>query len=149
MLKVGDTAPDFELPAHDEQPVRLSRLLGAGPVVLYFYPKDHTSGCTIESCGFRDDFEAFRALDVQIFGVSADGAARHRSFREKYELPFPLLTDQGGRVASLYGVEKTLGLIPGRATFVVDRGGIVQLAFASQLRATEHVARALDVVRRL
>lgn len=148
-LSVGDRAPEFTLPDDAGGQVSLSELRARGPVVVYFYPQDDTPGCTVEACTFRDSYEEFSDAGAQVVGISADPAGRHRAFRDKHRLPFVLLTDEGGSVAGAYGVKKTLGIMPGRATFVVDREGIVRSAFSSQLRVRHHVEQALDVVRRL
>jgi len=115
-------------------------------VVLYFYPKDHTPGCTAEARAFRDRYETFAAAGAEIVGVSSDSIESHQRFAGKLRLPFPLLSDAGGAVRKLFGVEKTLGLIPGRATFVIDGDGVVRHVFASQLEATKHVDEALSAL---
>jgi thioredoxin-dependent peroxiredoxin len=148
-LRVGDRAPDFSLPDDAGNPVTLAELRSRGPVVVYFYPQDDTPGCTIEACTFRDSYEDFTEAGATVVGISADGGGKHRAFRDKHGLPFVLLSDVEGSVAKAYGVKKTLGLFPGRATFVVDRAGVVQSAFSSQLRVRQHVEQALDVVRGL
>jgi len=143
MIDVGTAAPDFELPDQNGKPVRLSGFRGKGPVVVYFYPKDDTSGCTIEACRFRDDFEKFQAVGAEVIGISDDSEHSHGEFVSKYKLPFTLLSDKGGSVRKLYGVKKTLGVIPGRVTFVIDRAGIVRHAFSSQSKPARHVEEAL------
>ncbi len=145
----GDRAPEFSLPDDRGQRVSLGELRARGPVVLYFYPKDHTLGCTVEACTFRDRFESFEGLDATVVGVSEDGETSHREFRSKHGLPFVLLSDPGGAVAHAYGVKKVLGLLPGRVTFVIDREGIVRGSFESALRVREHVERALGLVQGL
>jgi peroxiredoxin Q/BCP len=142
-MKPGDAAPDFELNDQDGARVRLSQFRGGSVVVLFFYPKDDTSGCTKEACAFRDRFAEFRGLDAQVFGVSSDSEASHRAFRTKYQLPFSLLSDPGARVRKLYGVKSTMGVIPGRETFVIDREGVVREVFASQFQPEEHIRKAL------
>jgi peroxiredoxin Q/BCP len=142
-MTVGSLAPDFELPDQNGNPVRLSQYRGGRAVVLYFYPKDDTSGCTAEACKFRDDFEKFRAIGAEIIGVSDDSTESHARFISKYHLPFTLLSDKGGRVRKLYGVKKTFGLIPGRVTFVIDRNGVVRHSFSSQSSPARHVEEAL------
>jgi len=130
----GDLAPDFELPTDAGTPLRLSSLRGR-PVALYFYPKDDTPGCTAEACGLRDGFAAFARAGVTILGVSPDDSTSHARFSSKYALPFPLLADEGHRVAESYGVwgEKTfmgrkhMGIL--RTTFVIDRAGRIAHVF--------------------
>jgi peroxiredoxin Q/BCP len=150
-LAVGDKAPDFTLPCSDGGPVTLSDLtkVKGHTVVVFFYPKDDTPGCTAEACGFRDLYEEFARAGAEVVGISADSAVSHQRFAGKYKLPMKLLTDVDGSVRQAYGVRATLGLFPGRATFVVDRDGVVRHAFASQLRVVSHVQQALAVVRRL
>jgi peroxiredoxin Q/BCP len=147
-LGVGDEAPDFELPDRDGKPVRLRDFRGKRSVVLYFYPKDDTPGCTKESCAFRDRYEEFRDAGAEVIGVSSDGEESHRRFAEKHRLPFVLLSDHGGKVRKAYRVPASLGVLPGRVTFVIDEGGIVRHVFNSQLKPTQHIAEALDALRK-
>ena len=145
-VSVGDLAPDFTLPDQTGAPVRLHDLVGRKNVVLYFYPKDETPGCTIEARAFRDSYEKFSAKDAQVVGVSSDSVRAHRRFAQRYDLPFLLLSDRDGAVRRLYGVEKTLGLLPGRVTYVIDQTGVVRHVYSSQLRATRHPREALTVL---
>ena len=123
----GRKAPSFELPDADGQSVSLKEMLGHGSVVLYFYPKDMTSGCTTEACDFRDNIARIRALGAQVAGISADPPPSHRKFRDKHELNFPLLSDTENRVTRLYGVYKKKSLYGRqfmgieRTTFLIDR----------------------------
>ena len=143
-VKVGERAPDFSLPDAEGGTFRLSERRGRTPVVLYFYPKDDTPGCTKEACGFRDHYEDFVRLGAEVVGVSSDSSASHQRFAAKYRLPFTLLADQGGAVRKLYGVPANLaGLIPGRVTFVIDRDGVVRHVLNSQLDARRHIAESL------
>ncbi len=146
---VGDAAPEFDLPDATGKRVRLSDFRGKRSVVLYFYPKDDTPGCTKEACSFRESYEAFRDVGAEVIGVSSDSEASHRKFAEKFRLPFTLVADAGGAVRKRYGVPATLGLLPGRVTFVIDRDGIVRHVFNSQLQATKHVDEALAILQRL
>ena len=145
-VRVGDVAPDFTLPDQTGKPVRLHDLLGERTVVLYFYPKDETPGCTLEARAFRDSFDAFTAQGAQVVGVSADSVRSHRRFAERHRLPFLLLSDRDGAVRGLYGVEKTLGILPGRVTYVIDKAGVVRHVYSSQLRATRHSVEALHAL---
>jgi peroxiredoxin Q/BCP len=146
-IGVGDRAPEFVARDQSGQEVRLGTLLAHGPVVLYFYPKDDTPGCTAEACAFRDDYDRFVEAGAAVVGVSSDSVARHQAFAARHQLPFRLLSDEGGQLRRLYRVPNTLGLLPGRVTYVIGSDGIVQLVFSSQLRAQAHVAEALQVVR--
>ena len=148
-VDVGDLAPDFTLPDQTGTPVRLHNLVGRKAVVLYFYPKDQTPGCTVEARASRDSYDAFTAADAEVIGVSADSVASHRRFAANQGLPFLLLSDRDGKVRELYGVEKTLGLLPGRVTYVIDREGVVRHVYSSQLRVTRHSRESLAVARAL
>jgi peroxiredoxin Q/BCP len=146
-IVAGSKAPDFTLPSQSEEMVNLSDYLGNRPVVLFFYPKDDTPGCTKEVCAFRDSFEDFRKLDAEVIGISSDSVKSHRSFANKHDLPFTLLSDEGGKIRRLYGVPNTLGLFPGRVTYLIDRGGVVRHVFSSQLGFVNHVEEALQALR--
>jgi peroxiredoxin Q/BCP len=148
-VSVGDAAPEFELPDASGKRVRLSDFRGKKSVVLYFYPKDDTPGCTKEACSFRDQYEAFKDAGAEVIGVSSDSETSHQKFASKYKLPFTLVADSGGGVRKRYGVPATLGILPGRVTFVIDRDGVVRHVFNSQLQATKHVDEALGVLKRL
>jgi peroxiredoxin Q/BCP len=144
---VGSKAPDFTLLSQSGEMVSLRDFLGKKPVVLYFYPKDDTPGCTKEACAFRDSFEEFRKLDAEVIGISSDSVESHRSFAKKHDLPFTLLSDEDGKVRRLYGVPNTLGLFPGRVTYVIDEEGVVRHIFSSQLGMEKHVEEALKALR--
>lgn len=148
-LRVGDRAPDFELPSSTGETVRLSDYLGKSEVVLFFYPKDNTPGCTTEACSFRDSHEAFREVGAEVIGISSDSADSHRRFAARFGLPFVLLSDADGALRERYGVPRTLGLFPGRVTYLIDRDGIVRHIFSSQLQPKRHVAEALEVLGNL
>jgi thioredoxin-dependent peroxiredoxin len=145
-VREADQAPDFDLPDQAGEPIRLSELRGRW-VVLYFYPADDTPGCTAESCSFRDSHEDFVDAGAVVIGVSSDSVSSHRSFADKHKLPFTLLADEGGRVRKRYGVTRTLGLLPGRVTYVIDPEGVVRSVFSSQFRPTKHIAEALETIR--
>ncbi len=146
---IGKPAPDFFLASSRGEPVRLSDYRGRQTVVLYFYPKDDTPGCTVEACGFRDAYESFVQAGAEVIGVSSDDFDRHRAFVEKHGLQFLLLSDPGGKVRERYGVKPTAWVVPGRETFVIDPQGIVRHRFASQLRIGKHIDDALTVVKRI
>jgi peroxiredoxin Q/BCP len=148
-IQVGDTAPDFTLPSQSGEEVRLRDRVGERVVVLYFYPKDNTSGCTAEACAFRDSHETFTDAGAEVIGVSSDSAGKHAAFAGRHNLPFTLLSDKGGRVRKSYGVPSVLGVIPGRVTYVIDRTGTVRHVFSSMTNIDQHVNDALDVVRQL
>ena len=148
-IQVGDQAPDFTLPSQSGEPVRLSDRLGEQVVVLYFYPRDNTPGCTAEACAFRDSHEVFSEAGAEVIGVSSDSADRHTAFAGRHNLPFTLLSDAGGRVRKSYGVPSVLGVLPGRVTYVIDRQGTVRHVFNSMTNIDRHVGDALAVVRQL
>jgi thioredoxin-dependent peroxiredoxin len=145
-LGIGSKAPDFTLPSQSGEMVNLTDLLDRKPMVLFFYPKDDTPGCTKEACAFRDDYEEFGKLDAEVVGISSDSVESHRSFAKKHGLPFTLLSDEGGKVRKLYGVSNTLGLFPGRVTYVLDEQGVIRHVFSSQLDTKRHVEEALKVL---
>ena len=149
MLKPGARAPHFSLQTADGGLLRSTEYLGQQPVVIYFYPKDDTLGCTIESCAFRDAHGAFVAGGAAVIGISADPVPAHRAFRDKYRLPFILASDPDRGTSRAYGVPEGPFGLPGRATFVIDRHGVVRDAFSSRLRVKTHVRRALQLVRHL
>ena len=146
MLQVGEPMPDVTL-VGDDGPVKLRDRIGK-TLVVYFYPKDETYGCTKEACSFRDSYEDFVGAGADVIGVSRDDATSHASFRSHHRLPFTLLSDPGGGVAKQWGVKGGLGL-PGRVTFVFDKAGVCRHRFDSQIRFGKHVDEALDVVKRL
>ena len=148
-IQVGDKAPDFTLPSQSGEQVRLQDRLGERVVVLYFYPKDNTSGCTAEACAFRDSHETFTDAGAEVIGVSSDSADKHASFAGQHNLPFTLLADKGSKVRKSYGVPSVLGVIPGRVTYVIDRTGTVRHVFSSMTNIGQHVSDALEVVRQL
>ena len=145
--KVGSVAPGFTLPSQAGEMVSLEDFVGRKPVVLFFYPKDDSPGCTREVCVFRDNFEEFGKLDAEVIGISSDSVESHRSFALKHDLSFTLLSDTVGNIRRLYGVPKTFGLFPGRVTYVIDREGVVRHVFASQLSVERHVQVALTALR--
>ncbi len=148
-MQPGDRAPDFELRANQGRTVKLADFLGKKTVVLYFYPKDETPGCTAEACTFRDEYEDFTAAGAEVIGVSDDSVESHEQFATHHTLPFVLASDPGGKLRAQMGVKKTLGMLPGRVTFVIDKEGVIRDRFSSQLRFKAHVHNALELVREL
>lgn len=125
-LKAGDTVPDFSAPLSDGTTFHLKEWLDKAPIVLYFYPKDDTPGCTTEACALRDDSEAFRNLKATVVGASYDSVASHQKFIKKYNLPFPLIADETKAVATLFGVNGAM--FANRATFVIGKDGKILYA---------------------
>ncbi len=148
-LMEGQAAPDFTAPRTGGGEFRFSDLRGKSAVVLYFYPRDETPGCTAEACAFRDSYEIFVDAGAEVVGVSGDSVDSHERFAEHHELPFILISDKGGALRRQYGVKATLGVWPGRVTFVIDKDGIVRHVFSSQIDAVRHVAEALESIRQL
>lgn len=149
-ISKGDQAPDFTLNDQDGKPVTLSALWKRGPVVLFFYPKDDTSGCTAEACAFRDAYDDFQQAGASVVGISSQGTASKKAFATKNRLPFTLVSDDGGKVRKAFGVKASLlGLLDGRETYVIDKNGVVQHAFNSQINVGQHVPEALGVLKTL
>ncbi len=150
-LKTGDKAPDFTLPTDGGGTVKLSDFKGQ-PVVVYFYPKDDTSGCTQEACDFRDGLSAFKRLKVAVIGISRDSVKKHDKFKEKYELNFPLASDEEGEVCARYGVwveksmygRKYMGIA--RATFLIDEDGKIAHIW-HKVSVTGHVEDVLKTLK--
>jgi thioredoxin-dependent peroxiredoxin len=144
-IKTGDAAPNFSLPSQNGTSVSLQDFRGKS-VVLYFYPKDDTPGCTAESCAFRDQYEVFKSAGAEVIGISADSPASHQKFAERYQLPFTLLSDQGDKVRNAYGAKSMFGLFPGRITYVIDGNGVVKHVFDSMLNFKGHVEESLKIL---
>ncbi len=148
-VQVGDSAPDFTLDSQSGDKVRLKDFIGKKIIVLYFYPKDGTPGCTAEACSFRDNYDVFQKAGAEVIGISSDAVKSHSAFVLKYNLQFILLSDKDQTVRKLYGVPSTLGLLPGRVTYIIDKKGIVRHVFSSQFNATKHISEALRVIQSL
>lgn len=148
-VKVGDRAPDFTLPSLTGESVSLASFLSKKDIVLYFYPKDQTPGCTAEACAFRDSYEVFQEAGAEVIGISSDSEKSHQQFATQHHLPFILLSDPGGVVRKRYGVRATFGLLPGRVTYIIDKEGIVRHIFSSQFAPQKHVEEALKVLQTL
>lgn len=149
MLKVGSQAPDFTATLDDGSEFRLGSYRGQKHVVLYFYPKDFTPGCTKEACSFRDNYGAISAYDAIIVGVSGDGGDSHASFREKHELPFPLIADAGRKLSELYDAKGWIPFMPPRVTYVIDKAGVVRAAMRHDFKVTEHVPEVLEALEKI
>src|SRR5437763_11285581 len=147
-VQVGQPAPDFTLPSLTGEPVSLASFLGKKDIVLYFYPKDLTPGCTAEACAFRDNYEVFKEAGAEVIGISSDSEASHQQFATKHRLPYLLASDQNGAVRKRYGVPETFGLLPGRVTYIIDKQGIVRNIFSSQFTPEKHISEALKEIRR-
>lgn len=148
-VSAGDTAPDWTLPDMHGRAVQLAGLLGTQAVVLFFYPKANTGGCTAEACAFRDSYEVFKAAGAEVVGISGDDPATLTDFAARNNLSFVLVSDRDNAVRKRYGATAMLGLIPGRVTYVIDKDGVVRHVFSSQLQPEKHVAEALRVIDQL
>ncbi|XHH08815.1 MAG: peroxiredoxin [Candidatus Bathyarchaeia archaeon] len=148
-VKVGDKAPDFTLPSQMGDNVTLSEYLGKKNVVLYFYPKDESPGCTKEACSFRDNYQELTGLGAEVLGVSGQSIESHKSFATHHGLPFILLSDAENKVRELYGVPSTMGILPGRVTYVIDKQGVVRSIFVSQTHAERHVEEAKKALKEI
>jgi peroxiredoxin Q/BCP len=146
-LNIGDTIPEFQLTDQNGEVFDIKSVKGKHNLVIYFYPKNFTPGCTKEACSFRDSFEDFKELGAVVIGISADSKKSHERFAKKHQLPFTLLSDSKGVVKRKFGVKNNLlGLIPGRETFVVDKKGIIIFTFNS-MNAERHIKEALKVLK--
>lgn len=145
-LQIGDRVPSARVLGLEGY-VDVQDFIGASPLVIYFYPKDNTPGCTAQACAFRDAYEDFTDMGAQVIGISADSTESHAHFRDKYRLPFPLFSDDAGEACRAFGVSR--GWLPGRVTFVADDKGIVRHVFSSHLRIGAHIENAKKEVRKL
>jgi len=149
-IKVGSKVPEFLLPDQNGNTFDISSVLGKKNLVIYFYPKDDTPGCTAEACSFRDQYEVFREADAEIIGISSQSVESHFNFAKKHNLNYTLLSDTEKKVRKLFGVKGDLfGLIPGRVTYVVNKEGEVVFMFNSQTKAEQHVDEALSILKEM
>lgn len=147
-LKVGDKMPLFTATDSNGQLFDVSNFAGKS-LVIYFYPKDDTPGCTIQACTFRDQYEEFKTLGAEVIGISSDDETSHKKFASRYKLPFILLSDGGKKLRRLFGVPNDLlGLIPGRVTYVIDKEGIIRLVFNS-MSSKIHIDKALQILKKI
>ena len=145
-LEVGDPAPDFSAMTYDGNKIGLADFLGKRALVLFFYPRDGTPICTKEACAFRDSYEQFIDAGADVIGVSGDTEESHRTFARQHKLSFPLISDADGSLRKAFAVQKTMGLFPGRVTYVIDQEGIIRQIFSAQFASDEHVRQALIAV---
>jgi len=148
-LEIGDQVPQFIATDSNGATFDSTTVIGKKPVVLYFYPKDNTPGCTAQACSFRDQYQDFSDLGSEVIGVSGDGLVSHQKFTKQYKLPFLLLSDSNRKLRKLFGVPTSLfGMLPGRVTYVIDTNGVVQYVFNSIL-AGQHLPKALAAVKKI
>jgi peroxiredoxin Q/BCP len=147
-LTVGTQAPDFTLAATNLGSITLSKDLAEKSLVLYFYPKDFTPGCTTEACEFRDQFAAFRELDIPVFGISRDNLASHEKFKKTHRLPFELLADESGKVCKAYDALLPLIKMPTRVTYLLDSNHRIAGVFQGLFENKAHVAAMLKQLKK-
>jgi peroxiredoxin Q/BCP len=147
-LSVGDRAPLVALRDADGVERRSDQLAGQA-LVLFFYPKDDTPGCTMEACAFRDSYADLQALGAEVWAVSGDDASSHQRFAGKHQLPYPLLVDTGNQLRRAYGVPAVLGLLPGRVTYVIDGQGVIRHVFNNLLDGPAHRREAIEALQAL
>ncbi|MCX6225909.1 MAG: peroxiredoxin [Bacteroidia bacterium] len=149
-IDVGSIIPQFSLADQNGKLFAINSVIGKKNLVIYFYPKDDSPGCTAEACYFRDQFEVFSEVNALIIGISGQSVESHKKFAEKYRLSFTLLSDEGNKIRKLFGVPTNLlGLLPGRVTYVVDKSGTVVYIFNSQTQTSKHVDDALKILKEL
>jgi peroxiredoxin Q/BCP len=149
-IKIGSQIPAFSLSDQNGNVFDIESVIGKKNLVIYFYPKDDTPGCTAEACYFQDQYEVFKEADAEVIGISGQSVESHKNFAEKYRLTFTLLSDEGNKIRKLFGVPKNMfGLLPGRVTYIIDKSGKVIYIFNSQTQATKHVNEALQILGEL
>ncbi len=146
-IQIGDRLPNFKATKQDGTPFD-SQSIAQKPVVIYFYPKDNTPGCTTQACSFRDAYQDFQDLGAEVIGVSSDSVSSHQNFQQKHRLPFILLSDADRKMRKLFGVPNALfGLVPGRVTYVFDASGKCIYVF-DNLSDKNHITKALAAVKK-
>ncbi len=146
-LKKGDIIPSVKLKDQDDNDFAIDKYKGSNPVVIYFYPRNFTPGCTTEACDFRDQYQDFRDLGAEVIAISADSAESHRKFSSQYNLPFIFLSDENKVARKAFGVKSSLfGLIPGRETFIFDKSGALRMRY-NNLSASNHTSIALEKLK--
>lgn len=148
-VNVGEKAPDISLPNQEGEIITLSDYYSKNNIVLFFYPKDFSPGCTTQACHFRDNYENFTDLGAEVIGISSDSVESHKKFLDEYLLPFQLLSDEGDKVRHGYGSTKGFGHLPGRYTFIIDKEGMIRHIFTSETDMKKHIDEALKVLQRI
>jgi peroxiredoxin Q/BCP len=148
-IKIGDKVPSFTLKDQNGLDFSSQEFAGKTAMVIYFYPKDDTPGCTKEACSFRDTYSDFRDLNAKVIGISADNVSSHKKFAEKYNLPFSLLADTKNQVRKLFGVPNSmLGLVPGRVTYIVNEKGLVTGIYDNMFNSERHIKESLKALKK-
>lgn len=149
-IEVGSLIPQFSLNDQNGDKFDIGSVLGKKNLVIFFYPKDDSPGCTKEACYFRDQFAAFQDANAAVIGISGQSVASHKAFAQKHNLSYTLLSDHGNRVRKLFGVPTDFfGILPGRVTYIVDKSGKVVHTFSSQTEVLKHVDEALEILKKL
>ena len=146
-LKKGNKAPDFTIPSTSGKNFTLSKDAKGKACIIYFYPKDFTKVCTAEACDFRDQFAAFRDLDIPVLGISMDDMATHLRFKKEYKLPFELLSDEKGNVCNAYDALIPLIRVPKRITYFIDQNHIIQGVFSDMFESKKHVEEMIKLIK--
>lgn len=150
MLKKGDRLPDFSLQDQDGKLVHIQDLVGKKNIVLFFYPADHTFGCTREACAFRDNYNDLKDLNAEVIGISADTVSSHRRFANDMKLPFVLLSDPDERVKKAFGLKKKLmGILAPRVTYVIDKNGVIRHCYESLVAFSRHSGEAVKKLKEM
>jgi peroxiredoxin Q/BCP len=147
-LEIGDRAPDFTLPSSTGENISLSQFFGKKKVVIFFYPLDESPVCSREAEAFKNKYPTFKELDAEVIGISSQSVESHKSFSKHHDLPYFLLSDLDSNVRRLYGVSSTLGIVPKRVTFVIDKEGIIKYIFSSQFQPAKHAKQALLALKK-
>jgi len=147
-LKIGDTLPNFSAIDTNGAIFHSKDYIGKQSVVIYFYPKDNTPGCTTQACSFSDNYQDFKDVGTEVIGISADSVTSHVKFKSKFNLPFILLSDADKKLRKLFGVENSLIFLPGRETFVADKNGVILMIFNS-MSSKIHIQKALEILKKL
>jgi thioredoxin-dependent peroxiredoxin len=148
-LKLGDKLPVFSAKDNQGNDFESVNYIGQKPLVIYFYPKDNTPGCTAQACSFRDQYQDFKDLGAEVIGISSDSEKSHQSFTNRFKLPFILLSDANSKIRKAFGVPTAMfGLLPGRVTYVADKTGTIVMIFDSMM-ATKHIPKALAAIKKL
>lgn len=149
-INLGNKIPPISLSDQNGKLFKSEELLNKKAIVLYFYPKDETTGCTKQACAFRDHYQDFQDAGAEVVGISSDSEESHGSFADHHKLPFILLSDKDGELRKQFGVPADLfGMLPGRVTYVVDKQGVVKYIFNSQLRIDKHISESLRILKEL
>ena len=149
IIKVGDKMPIFGAKDQDGNDFYIESVLYKKIIVIYFYPKDETPGCTKQACSFRDEYEDIKKAGAEVIGISGDSPNSHKKFAQNHKLPYTLLSDKDKSIRKLFGVPSImLGLIPGRVTYVIDLKGIVQMVYNS-MDASQHIPKSLEAIQKL